>query len=428
MFNALSGIGGGGQVDATASNNSTVALYTTFAFFAFFAGTICNRLGIKLTLSIGGFGYGVYAASFLSYDHNKNQGFVIFAGALLGFCAALLWTAQGAIMMSYPSEKMKGRFVSIFWNIFNLGAVIGSLIPLAQTVENGHGNSVGDGTYIGFMILMFLGAILAWFLVDSDKVIRKDGSKIIVMQHPTWSTELFGLWEVLKTEPWIALLFPMFMASNWFYSYQFNDVNLAKFQIRARVLNSLLYWLAQMFGSLIFGFALDSKRFSRTMRARAGWGVLFLLTMGIWGGGLAWQLGYTREETDVKGYKKIDWIDKEYGGGVVLYICYGLYDAIWQTYVYWVMGALTNNSRKLAFYAGFYKSFQSAGAAIIFRLDAMKKPYLNLFASCWGLLGGSLLVALPIILLKINDHSSIDADMAFSDENAADKEKFEQRE
>jgi MFS family permease len=55
-------------------------------------------------------------------------GFIIFAGALLGACAGLLWTAQGAIMMSYPSEDMKGRYISWFWMIFNLGAVIGGLV------------------------------------------------------------------------------------------------------------------------------------------------------------------------------------------------------------------------------------------------------------------------------------------------------------
>lgn len=131
MFNSLSGLGGGGQVDATAANNGNVALYSTFSVVGFFAGSIANRLGIRLTLSFGGLGYCLYIASLLSYNHNQNAGFVIFAGALLGVCAALLWTAQGAIMMSYPNEGSKGRYISWFWMIFNLGAVIGSLVSLS---------------------------------------------------------------------------------------------------------------------------------------------------------------------------------------------------------------------------------------------------------------------------------------------------------
>lgn len=127
MFNAVNGLGGGGQFDATTANNSNVAVYSTFSVVGFFAGSFANRLGIKLTLSCGGLGYFLYVASYLSYNHNQNAGFVVFAGALLGVCAGLLWTAQGAIMMAYPDEASKGRYISWFWMIFNLGAVIGSL-------------------------------------------------------------------------------------------------------------------------------------------------------------------------------------------------------------------------------------------------------------------------------------------------------------
>jgi len=96
-----SGIGGGGQISTTVNDNATVALYTTFAFVAFFAGTITNRLGIKATLSFGGFGYALYSGSLLCYNHTQNAAFVIFAGAVLGVCAALLWTAQGTIMVCF---------------------------------------------------------------------------------------------------------------------------------------------------------------------------------------------------------------------------------------------------------------------------------------------------------------------------------------
>lgn len=65
------------------------------------------------------------------------------------------------------------------------------------------------------------------------------------------------------------------------------------------------------------------------------------------------------------------------------------------------MGALSNNSRRLANYAGFYKGIQSAGAAIMWRMDGLKVPYMSEFGSCWGLLAGSLLLALPVILVRL---------------------------
>jgi MFS family permease len=138
MFNALNGMGGGGQLDPTANNKANTALYSTFAVVGFFAGTFTNKLGIRTALSIGGIGYSVYVASYLSYNHTKNLGFTTFAGALLGVCAGLLWCAQGAIMMSYPPEASKGRYISWFWMIFNMGAVIGSLVchaPLCATAR-----------------------------------------------------------------------------------------------------------------------------------------------------------------------------------------------------------------------------------------------------------------------------------------------------
>lgn len=86
------------------------------------------------------------------------------------------------------------------------------------------------------------------------------------------------------------------------------------------------------------------------------------------------------------------------------------------------MGAITNNSRKLANFAGFYKGIQSAGAAIIWRLDGLNSPppYMNLFASCWVLLAGSLVIALPVMILKIKDTVPVEEDLKFTDETIED--------
>lgn len=335
MYNAVNGLGAGGTIKSKDIDNATVAIYATFAGVGFFAGSIANRIGLKLTLSFGGFGYFLYIGSILSYVHNGNVGFLIFAGALLGLCAGLLWTAQGAIMMSYPPEEHKGKYISWFWMIFNLGAVIGSLVPLGENMHKTAGN-VSDGTYIAFLVLMACGFVLAWGLVDSRKVRRADGSHIVVMKHPTWKSEILGLFEVLRTDSYIILLFPMFFASNWFYTYHFNGVNLAKFDVRTRGLNNTLYYLCQIFGSYGFGYALDVKSISRPLKAKILMGVLFTLTMAIWGGGYAYQKGYTRATTDKdKGFTGMDFNDSGYVGPMFLYMFYGAYDAAWQTSVYW---------------------------------------------------------------------------------------------
>ncbi|KAH7045891.1 major facilitator superfamily domain-containing protein [Macrophomina phaseolina] len=420
MFNALSGMGGGGQVDTEAANKANIALYSTFAVVGFFAGTIANVLGVKFALGFGGLGYGIYVASFLSFSHTQNYGFTVFAGAFLGVCAGLLWCAQGAIMMSYPPEASKGRYISWFWMIFNLGAVIGSLIPLGQNIHTTTASTVSDGTYIGFLILTLIGAGLAFTLVSAKSVVREDGSHIILMKNPSWKTELTGLLETFVSDPYIIALFPMFFASNWFYTYHFNDVNAAYFNTRTRALNNTLYYIMQIVAAFIFGYALDQKNFRRTTRAKGVWVVLMVLTMAIWGGGYAFQKTYTRDQASSSGFVVKDWAHSGYIGPMFLYMFYGFYDAAWQTSVYWLMGAMTNNGRKLANFAGFYKGIQSAGAAIIWALDLKKLPFMNLFASCWALLAGSLVIALPVILIKIQDHVSLEEDLKFTDESLTD--------
>lgn len=343
MFNAITGMGGGGQVSTQAQNDAATALYSTFAVVGFFAGTFANRIGIKATMSLGGLGYCIYAASFLSYSHNQNHGFVIFAGAFLGVCAGLLWTGQGAIMMSYPPEEHKGRYIAWFWIIFNLGAVVGALIPLGQNINNVTG-PVTDGTYIAFIVLMLLGAILALFLCNADKVQRDDGSHVILMKNPSWTSEIRGLWETIYREPWVLLLFPMFFCSNVFYTYQTNDMNAGQFNTRTRTLNNVLYWLAQIFGAVIFGYALDIASLRRTVKAKIAFGVLFALTFVIWGGGWAWQSQQAPREVttavDAAGnptFVGVDWTDggKRYIGPMFLYLFFGFFDAFWQTSIYW---------------------------------------------------------------------------------------------
>lgn len=84
------------------------------------------------------------------------------------------------------------------------------------------------------------------------------------------------------------------------------------------------------------------------------------------------------------------------------------------------MGAITNNSRKLANFAGFYKGSQSADAAIIWRLDWLKVSYMSLFTSCWVLLAVSLVIALLVMILEIKDTVPLEEDLKFSDKTIGD--------
>lgn len=112
-------------------------------------------IGSRLTLLLGTTGYALNIGSYLSVSRNLHsylplishthsalnihpnaKGFVIGSGAILGLCAGLLWTAQGSLMMAYPTEGQKGIFVGVFWGIFNLGGVVGSSVALGQNIHS----------------------------------------------------------------------------------------------------------------------------------------------------------------------------------------------------------------------------------------------------------------------------------------------------
>ncbi|KAJ7162543.1 MFS general substrate transporter [Mycena crocata] len=411
LFNALSGIGGGGQIDQTTGANGNVALYSTFAVMAFFAGSVNNKLGSRLTLQLGSLGYGLYIAGFLVLNIHENQkakNFVVAAGAILGVCAGLLWTAQGSLMLAYPTEGEKAKYIAIFWVIFNLGGVVGSAVAFGNNFDTTAG-SVKNGTYIGFLILTVIGAGIPLLMVDPKKMIRTDGTRLTIARNPSWKVELFGLYVALKSDPMILFLFPMFLASNWFYTWQFNEFNGVLFNIRTRSLNSMLYWSSQIVGSLIMAVVLDMKNVRRRVRAFIGWGMVFVMVFVVHGWAYTYQKDYTRASLDlIAPEDRIDFSDKEYVGKVFLYIFCGLLDAMWQTSVYWMMGAMSNDPNKLAYFTGFYKCIQSVGAVGSWRLDAILTPFMNMFISTWVLCAAGLVFALPMLYLRVKDHTDLE--------------------
>jgi hypothetical protein len=70
---------------------------------------------------------------------------------------------------------------------------------------------------------------------------------------------------------------------------------------------------------------------------------------------------------------------------------------------WWILGALSNDPLVLSIYAAIYKVFGAAGAAIVFRLDNVETPYSAMFGSYWGLLSGSMICVLVLIVRRVND-------------------------
>ncbi|KAI9298015.1 hypothetical protein K502DRAFT_300049 [Neoconidiobolus thromboides FSU 785] len=398
IFNVMLSIGSNG-LDSTLGNTSTVAVNTLFIFSGLLGGSVVNLLGPRLSLGISSLGYCFYAVSFYIYHKTGAWWPIILGGCILGLCAGVLWSAQGQIMLSYPTEGQKGLYVSIFWMIFNLGSVLGGFIPFGLNYDNKEAG-VTPVTYLGLGAVMLFGSSISFLLAPIQDVIKDDGRPVLIHRYKSVGREAAAVFSMIKDWKMLCLL-PLFLSSNWFYSYQFQVFNAEVFAIRTRSLNTVFYWFAQMVGALFLGKFLDNTRLNRSRKGLYAMIFIFVTSTCIWAGGLAFQLSYSIENNPYK-TTKIDFTSKEWGPLLILYILYGVMDSMIQTLAYWVLGSLDNDPLVLSRYAGFYKAVQSGGAAISWGITTTDTPYLTQLLICWGIFEFSI-PGLFLVIRSIRD-------------------------
>ncbi|ORX98257.1 hypothetical protein K493DRAFT_299998 [Basidiobolus meristosporus CBS 931.73] len=140
------------------------------------------------------------------------------------------------------------------------------------------------------------------------------------------------------------------------YSVTFGDINGVLFNLRTRSFNNAFYWAFQMLGAFLLGSFLNCKRFGHRTKAMYGLYGVFAVIVIVWGGDLAMPIQYTREPV-AQNPPDVDFIRNPgaFWPKWVLYSLYRLLDAATQSYAYWIMGTLTNDSTILARYSGYYK-------------------------------------------------------------------------
>ncbi|KAI9259958.1 major facilitator superfamily domain-containing protein [Helicostylum pulchrum] len=399
MFNALNGMGGAGQSDPKTTNDANTALAVTFTICSLIGAPVFNIFGHRILVPAS-LAYVLYVGSYLT----TSPAFTIATGAILGIGAGFLWTAQAGIMMSYPDEKDKGKAFSIFWMVFNLGATVGAAIPLGNNFSSGSGeNTVKIGTYIGFMCIMGFGAFLSLALLPAHKVIRANGSPVSLHKFSNWKREAVEIFRLFLDWKMICLI-PLFAGSNWFYTYQFQVYNGGGFfSLRARSLNNLLYWLCQILGAGVFGWLLDWSRLgNRKSRAILGNTFILALLCASWIGCIFVQKKFTFESVKAEGFVQEDIYSPEYAGYIILYSVFGFVDAIYQGFVYWLLGTMTNDTERAARYGGFYKTIQNAFSAVSSQVDAIHTPFMTQVYINFAIEGVGLLLTY-IVCFKVSD-------------------------
>jgi len=365
-FNSIIGLNSG--IPDKYTNAGYGALYFIFALGSLVSPALVNKFGPRTMMFLGGSVYVVFSLSLLLAGplHVIPLPAVTICAALVGFGAAVLWSGNGAMLLSYPTESTRASYIATFWIIFNLGAVIGGIQSFVTNLnKSGKDDGVSPSTFIIYIAMGIAGSLLVWLLLPLEEVQRIDGTKCEKPHFASPREEIRGMCKMFCSTHVVALL-PLFVYSNWFYSYQLGVFAKGVFMPAASGLASAFYWGAQMVGAKTLSFLLDADRIPAGKRAWMSFGASTVLIGATWiWGGLANQKYMLDSQTRVQyEYNESGFIE-----AAILMMFWGYCDALVQTWCYWVMTQLYTKSEDFSRMAGIFKFAQSMGSAASFMIS-----------------------------------------------------------
>ena len=166
--------------------------------FAFIGGSLINKIGPRLTLTIGVSGYPLYTGALWFLDRGEGVSFPYFAAVCHGICAALFYSTAGYVVSTYSPENERGRYIGFSWVANAIGSIVGSSIVLAITASREpHESGVPSSVYVAIVCIQSLGVFVAVILADPKTVTRNDGRLIARFTHLTWKAEVRALMATL---------------------------------------------------------------------------------------------------------------------------------------------------------------------------------------------------------------------------------------
>jgi hypothetical protein len=346
-------------------------------------------------MCVGVLGYASLVGASLFYfidisnhpDSTEYDWIVIAGGVCCGIGAALLWTAQGRLIMQYSDGSDNGFLFSIFWALFNLSALVGGLLTFFYF---GSSESNGNATlYVIFLVFVVAGALATQLLIPPSLLKRAgDAANMPLIggggeQPRTISRErLPSSSSEISSNGWIAEMMAtlslfgtrrmLFLSLIFFYTgynqpYQLNTFGNRFFTKKTVGLEMIIFYLSEIVGGLFIGAMLDkaSKRAQRSA-AKKCLGLFFVVTAA------SFILCYFQEITcafeDKDCRDEIEYNDSRVIIPSIIYALWGFSDSQIQTYAYWLMGTLYEGGDEQARAVGFYKMVQSLGWTVGFAL------------------------------------------------------------
>jgi MFS family permease len=306
-------------------------LYFVFAFTNFISPYVVVLVGEKVALLFGCVCYCVFIAA----NTKVIEPILLAASAIIGFGAAVLWTAQGsAVIRSSPPEKL-GAYNGIFFGIFQWAQVLGNLLA-------GILLSKGISDKILFLILTIIGS------TSLIGILFLRRPKTVSMSSEPFSTRILQTFNVMFTKK-MALLYLAMIYSGVSQTYMFGVFPKTRPKKEVGYIMTA-FGGADVAGSLLAGYISD--KVGRLP-------IIFVCACSMTAGSVVFFL----QEVEVLG-------DATYLSYVIS-VLLGIADSGFNTQIYATLGHVFPDRVEAAI--GAYKFFQAGSTAVLFLLG----PYVS---------------------------------------------------
>ncbi|OBR09791.1 Duf895 domain membrane protein [Colletotrichum higginsianum IMI 349063] len=368
LYNAMQSTGAGGQQTPYLVMSANAVLGVMMVVTCSMGSVVANRIGLKNALVFGTTGYAIYSASLYTNNRYGNEWFVYVGSAACGITAGVFWAAEGAIMISYPEDHKRGRYLAYWLAYRNGGSIVGGAINLA---------------------FKCLGPFVAMLLSSAEKVQRQDGKKVAKAERIPTVAELKAVGKILVREDFL-LVFPFFFYATFLLSYAGSYLSLY-FSVRSRALASLVSALAQITANFFFGHFLDWTRLTINQRARFA----YIGMMALFGGTWVWATIIQREYG--LNAPALDWVDNGFGRGWALYILLQVNFALAYNYGYWLAGYMARDTAEIIRFTSTVRAVEAAGGAVASGISSTHAPLLAAVGVNFGLWGLALIPTYLIV-------------------------------
>eukprot|EP00026_Physarum_polycephalum_P007730 Phypoly_transcript_07795.p1 GENE.Phypoly_transcript_07795~~Phypoly_transcript_07795.p1 ORF type:complete len:431 (+),score=39.49 Phypoly_transcript_07795:56-1348(+) len=354
-------------------------LYIVFAVATFVSPWFVINFGEKITLLIGAACYTLYIGA----NIRVTEAFLFTASGIIGFGAALIWTAQGSVILhSAPLAKL-GAYNGIFFGIFQWSHVIGNVIA-GELLEDGTPKST-----LFLVLTIVAGCSLIGFVCVRQSVSTEKMNEEPIGERLVQTIKVMGTRRMMLL--WIVIIYTGI--SQTFVTGIFPATRPQKI---VGWINAV-FGAADVVGSFTFGYLSD--RIGRLP-------IVLICGCSMTIGSIVLFLQLFHKIT------QDDWV------GYVIAIFLGIADSGFNTQIYSTLG--TYFPERLEASIGAFKFLQSGASAVLFFIGAHVKAYSIYF----GITNGFLWVGVFLfyILLRTKPPTPV-IEQVYSSNHDAEKSK-----